>query len=119
MFGICDSERTGVLAGIDLLMIAGRGELWLFAEFDREDLAGDVFVGDFGVFYGGFHVFDAGAGFDVAVGFVVGGGEDDLVIVVAVEGDGFSSLFDGEGDDVGVGAADVAQDPFDGVLRSG
>jgi len=91
----------------------------LFAEFDGEDLAGYGFVGDFGVLYGGLHVFDAGAGFDIAFGLVVGGGEDDLVVVVGVERGLFAcGRVDGEGEDGGVGAADVAENSFDGVLWS-
>ena len=89
----------------------------LFAEFDGENLTGYFLIGDFGVLDGGFHVFDGGAGFDLVVG-VVRGGEDDLVVVVAVEGKGFTSLVDVERESCGVGAANGAESSFDGVLRS-
>jgi hypothetical protein len=99
------------------LRMAQAAKVALLAEFDGEDLTGYFLIGDFGIFHAGFHVFDGCAGFDLVIG-IVGGGEDNLVVVVGVECDFFPRLFHGEREDSGVGAADVAQNAFDRVLRA-
>jgi hypothetical protein len=85
--------------------MAQAAKVALLAEFDGEDLTGYFLIGDFGIFHAGFHVFDGCAGFDLVIG-IVGGGEDNLVVVVGVECDFFPRLFHGEREDSGVGAAD-------------
>ena len=100
------------------LSVVNAGEGVLLAELDRENLAGDAGIVDLAVLHFGLHVLDAGAGEDIGGG-VVGGGEGDFEVVVAVEGERLAGPIEGKCDEGGVGAGDAAQDTGGSVVRTG
>src|SRR5665213_2605805 len=124
-------DRPSPEGRVDVLSIRGAeaprsfpsagGLAWerLLAEFDGDDLAGNWLAGDVDVLDRGLHAFDSLARIEVAGGDVVEGAEGELEVIVGVQRNQFAGVVDGERQDGGVGAADGAQNPADGVARAG